>query len=817
MSDKTKNQIYVNNKLTSLLNEDAVISNFNVFAINMISEELKAIEWDEKFGDQRYWFFVKGGTALRLILGDDVTPASDWDTQIVINPDYSFDVWYEALVKIETAVNAALIKANMLFSLLPGNSDKVKEAFPIDCNTLDLVSQEWNGEIKYRQSPDRKTAYLCEMFHPLQSGDVGRRRFASLSEPQWKDAETLGRLFDQMYPRETVEVNQQGYRTLCLWNTVFNDFKKFVKATGWPIEVEDDSKLKKNYEWVRWSMERVTELNKAEAIEALKTLFDITLASSSSTEDVRAMMLEQYKDESVKLLASGQKTLIIEEFYLYRLVVRYKYHKPVKAAINKQPQDYAEAWSASGNLRGELIDVTVPRRDTFETRHHGALLKSGVWTIELKGKSLSADGVAVQIPVLSNQYHIEEQVLIVREILAGKSSSPKKIHKRLSRGYALASNKINSSIGRQNARTALINIMNEQFVATYSTFANVVVNDFLAKLKLDLFVWSDREVDMTLQKNVDIVTALKGYFDTQCERSADHLRQTDLLPQKLDNLKTFMKDVSNLADYKDVWGIATEDDANKNAGCLDFFMITTIYANAAEMVKVMLSGVALDLSIKKMRRSTDPREIIKAVCNAFANNEHLYPQVTGKAASFFHLKELDEVFGDVDVGLLVDTIDIRVIQYLPIATYGKSYRAFVDLIRYELGRVGLLLLTAKKISEYKVLYIKEENAHVLKVVSGMQSRPVVQIYMRIKDVGGSHRGKGFFLSEYAYGIPVINLDERVRTLQNEIGASEFLQSQAASDELIMLQKALTVREYSKRYDNMPRLKRSLSSSKIQLD
>ncbi|MGH1543632.1 MAG: hypothetical protein ACRBHB_24745 [Arenicella sp.] len=815
MSDKTPNQLALNEKLTSLLNTDGVISNFNIFSIDLLNKNLASIQWDKQFkqspNKNAYWFFVKGGTALRLIFEqngqNDLMPApSDWDTQIVINPDYDFELWYKAYGKIEEAVNNTLIMANMAFTMLPDISNQVTTTIPDECNNMPLIANTWHGEVKYRESADKKTVYLYKVFHPLQPSDMARQSFAHIPHNQWADSGEKQSLFDELFPRETLEFNQLQYRTLQLWINTYKALNEFIDSTGWPLTDEQRSKIIQTYNLFYWSMQRVTDTNKADAIQWSNAFFNTALNNGDSVQTVQQTLDTEYKKLQKKpvLLGSGQQTLIIDEFYLFRLVVRYKYHKPVPPVPNL---DYRKEWTASGNLRGELIDVTVPRRDTYEAKHHGIMLDKGIWVVENISKKLSdVDGVeAVLLPVLSSNYQITEQILIIREILAGKSSSPTKIRKRLERGYALANAGSNNDAGRLKARKDIIDIFNQQFTSTYQPFANAKVNELIQQYYGYLLRWSEPEIPSEIQAETAL-DDLKRSFDIQCLESKNNLEKTLLSQQQLDGLTTFVRDVTSIENYRNVWGTD-----QTNAGMLDFFMISTIYAQIASRIQMVLSGRSLDLSIRKPRRVTDARELIKYFCATLSNNPNIYPQVAGRAASYYHLKELYEVFNEVDTKLKVDTIELKAIRFFP----GElSLSSHLDIILKALYAIGNTLVHFGQIVSFEVNYtmIESVNFYTLDIHGATEQ----QTYMRVELISEIDSASEQYQTEYAYGLPVTGLNDLINELQYQIVASEFLQSQKVSAELKMLQQALSIREHARHSNesNIPPLKRRLSISDI---
>ncbi|NVK72153.1 MAG: hypothetical protein HWE24_01630 [Oceanospirillaceae bacterium] len=936
MSDKTANQIIANGELTTWLNEDTAIQQFNVVSIKLLQDKLDAIEWDDRFakwrdaedGNKIYWFFIKGGTALRILFSDkgqtDIMPdPSDWDTQIVINPDIPFDLWYRAYQKIAEAINEALYLANMCFTLMPKNTtptttatyrpmaDFIKNGLKKNYDNatgepLAPIKLAYGGTIRYRQSGDRKTVYQCDMFHPLQSGDLSRQRFANLTTADWKapeyqlklvahsedrtpiaslaiaektrndgkkklivvgrksvtdrqdvlyiiifddkgkaiirdeiqliskrresnfkdhrwdkvneiitlisgpklstinseltkqpdardpqlakDIEKIKRLavaatdftydpiFDSMYPQETVDVNQLNYRSKPTWKKARDILKTALSSQSTAIDL--------HYQCVEHSL-GLNEGTKAAVIQwfnSNKTALGET-SDINSSETVENVM-SKLPLKAAEPLASGQKTLIIDEFYLHRLVVRYKYVKPdlsdktgpkPKSSFGKTMDDYNLAWTASGNLRGELIDVTVPRRDTFECQHHSKLLKDGTWQVSKKKSGVP--GVNdIEMPLLDEAYHIEEQILITREVLAGKSSSPKKLHKRIKRGYSLGVPK-NATTHRLNARKAVINVLHKQFTGTYGSYNNQDINQLISNVKAHLDIWADID---RVTRRTNQIKGLKELFDNQVANNSN-LLACKYSSTKLDKLKTFVSDVRPVGDYPDVWGKGSTEQDRTNAGMIDFFIITAIYAQIAQQIEQVLKNGKVSLARAEDGRH-NLRETIKFLIYQVADNNHVFMQLTGSAATYHHLKDLNQSFGEMaDEHLIVEKVQIRCLYDSTIDLDGLKQHFAASKTTFSQECPG-------EVDIYNALVDNIE-------------------YVPLTDAQDQQ-------TEYAYGMPVMNLNSHIKALENNIGAAEFLRSEMLKEELDMLHRALTTREYSERYRGMPKLKRTLSSSRV---
>ncbi len=115
-----------------------------------------------------------------------------------------------------------------------------------------------------------------------------------------------------------------------------------------------------------------------------------------------------------KALAAVTMNHTISSFALFRLMV--KFEVTAKNSSQKPPP--------SESFRAELIDVSVPRRDTIEAVEQWA---------HTRGQIVPVDG----IPVPNFWYYLDEYVLMTREVYAGTSRSARKFGKRLRRGHML--------------------------------------------------------------------------------------------------------------------------------------------------------------------------------------------------------------------------------------------------------------------------------------------------------------------------------------------------------------------------------------------
>jgi hypothetical protein len=184
--------------------------------------------------------------------------------------------------------------------------------------------------------------------------------------------------------------------------------------------------------------------------------------------------------------AAIQMNFTIDKFYLFRLMVNFQCTAPV----GKPDAEY--------KFHAELIDISVPRRDTVEALQQ--------W-IHSRPRIIGSNN---GIPMPNHFYQLDEQILMVRENVAGTSSSKDKIKKRLSRGVLIAS----SMAQWQGVQELKIKLAGSDQSLFPECAALVLGNDWVRTviaLTLDQFTGAyDLAVDPGLRRSISRL------FATQC-------------------------------------------------------------------------------------------------------------------------------------------------------------------------------------------------------------------------------------------------------------------------------------------------------------
>ncbi|NEQ76480.1 MAG: hypothetical protein F6K23_27670 [Okeania sp. SIO2C9] len=822
MSARTDLQTKINDLLTNKLNYEDIVYILNCFCIKELNDRLKNMKIELDSGDELTGedvkFFVKGGTSLGLLFDNkeitnkDAYPnRSDWDTQLIINPILDFEVWYQALEKIEEIINEILILGNMLFSLYPGMGDLIKKTLPDDI-------QQKGHKISHSSKADRKSAHMCEIFHPMQPLDISRRLFAAKEYEKWmrpqpKDYEQAQEFrakpdtFESIYPVGTVDVNVDEYKNVNTdeyknvntdeYKNVNTDEYKNVNTDEYKNVNTDEYKnvntdeYKKKPSWEEASKELITLITPIKNIQQSLPAKNPPMHLSLSTPDE---ISQNFKDltkpkkskkqnnppqninnqppqppKPPKQLASMQKTLTIAEFYLYRLVVRYKYVKPVPAqqALPAQPpvNQQKDPPEGSGTLRGELIDISIPRRDSYECLHHWekfhALEKDSAWEIEEVTDTLSGQ----KLPILKFGYHLEEQILMIREILAGKANTPHKIAKRLKRGYYLAligsqkddqNNGQNNSDNKKNVLMTLLKKLNENFTESYinkqkNAAVETKINDCYKKI-------SQRVQNNTIRD--------KEFAKKLTRLKWDELKKTKLTEAMLKDIFA-QKDNPTKNNYPKPWP-GTDDKVSE--GMIDFWNIIAHYSVLAEDLetKIKANPMELDQGGKDRKEIKDFYNLFLPAFDDDGVGFKFYPHLTGRAASYYHLMDLKEVFKDnITNTLIVDSIDWKIVV--------------------------------------------PKGADISKLKDYLPSQYDEKMFVEVDNIRDPE-----YQIEYSFGIPVLNLKQHIKDVQAQAHSAEFLHSQRLKQELAMLQSALTIREYTPRVhkDMPPPMLRKLSTKRI---
>ena len=419
---RNDDQKTVDGSLTRALNSNAMVKNFLLKQLASFTNDLMA---DKDIDSKDFFFHVKGGTSLALYFEysnyqnqNAAIPQSDWDTQIVINPDLPPHAWYNLYLKIANRIHKFLESTQSEFSKQEG-SRKLLDDVAFATNKECEVQLQSVGGLELSEQLNSHATLGCTALHPLQYLDNALAVLRGEPEDTW-----------------------------------------------------------------------------ANAIEKYYTLTPGDIKSQTNTK---------------KQFASVFMNFSIPNFYLFRLLVRFRGRN---IPSDKEQRDFA--------YRAELIDISIPRRDTAEclTQWH-----------HTSNRLISYQGVFIP----NHFYHLDEQIQMVRENLAGTSPSKDKLEKRLKRGVAIccAMNKQKDVVSLKEGVAKQFPKCKDLVLQEYatSTLHAVMLQQFNIAYLLDLELQlSEKFAEIYLKANKSIPSPIPDD-----EHFYEILSKSHLISQELEN------------------------------------------------------------------------------------------------------------------------------------------------------------------------------------------------------------------------------------------------------------------------------------------
>src|SRR5262249_18370611 len=128
-------------------------------------------------------------------------------------------------------------------------------------------------------------------------------------------------------------------------------------------------------------------------------------------------------------LSSISLNYAIPWFLLFRLMVKFEATPPKNPEkAQAADQDAPAAKQPKALFRAELIDISIPRRDTVEAIEQWDRVRDQIENV----KGVYVPGYA---------YYIDEYILMAREVYARRSRSVDKFLSRMPRAYMMAATK----------------------------------------------------------------------------------------------------------------------------------------------------------------------------------------------------------------------------------------------------------------------------------------------------------------------------------------------------------------------------------------
>jgi hypothetical protein len=343
--------------LTKALNTDPYITAWLVSAMSRLRDHIGSSE------DGTHFFHVKGGTSLKLFLDNLVRRSngsytydpdkvslkpSDWDTQLIINPNLPQSKWNKIFLKLDKLIT----------------------------NDLMFLQEEFTKVFKPR--------FVSELANKYKDNFPGGHKQGVILADQ--DAKGRKAKIDEWITVPTMWHEYNRSETLYVYD---------IDET-WPKDLE---------------------------------------------EDVETVSFDLRKNDKNKYLASVLCNYGIRNFYLYRLMVHFN-NINVSLEIGRKKPKY----------RAELIDITIPRQHSCEALEQWHHTRNIIVSVQKSRGSLE-DAMKEEpnwfnthfaqdppthfyLPVPLHEYHLAEQILMVREHFDPKVEGTKP-DKRIARGAAI--------------------------------------------------------------------------------------------------------------------------------------------------------------------------------------------------------------------------------------------------------------------------------------------------------------------------------------------------------------------------------------------
>lgn len=497
---RTAFQREIDDVLTEQFNNVSTVREFLLKKIAFLTQHL-----EESFGDD-VRVFIKGGSSLNIMKkarsGVEPSKWSDFDNQIVINPNLPIYRWYQVFSEVHNYLKEeymprfqqdweAFLTCNR--KELDEYQQKGLQLFKgdlIDNKVFDfptlVFSVKENGSVSASQQKQNKEALPTDSNSKDEvttSKQDGKKPLSS--DSNLKDEVTTSK---QNGKKEVVSESEEalekhplnltlikGYQSNMIFNSgtvLLHPLNHFDNAMLLP-EVSDDVGL----------------VLKKQELHQDDIFYNSFFPPAPMPLDATLNANENPYSSSILVNNS------ISKFVLYRVIVRYvtdEYSsdgEPRLAAGDdfKLGSDHKMFGPTLAKFRGELLDVSIPRRDCYETIQQWAQVR----TMPVQYKE-APDHSSTWLNVPDWRYQLNENVLLILEVFNEISGSPHKFYKRVLRGCN-AVEAINESYKERysdnsnefKALAESISITN--FKKAFNTLSDHKTLGFLRPLVKDLF------------------------------------------------------------------------------------------------------------------------------------------------------------------------------------------------------------------------------------------------------------------------------------------------------------------------------------------
>ncbi|WP_281560258.1 OTU domain-containing protein [Thalassomonas sp. RHCl1] len=529
--------------------DDTLTENFNnipevrCFLLSKIAKLIKHLE--ESYGDD-IRIFIKGGSSLNImkkVVSDiDPTKWSDFDNQIIINPNLPVYRWYQILSEVHGYLKEEYMP----------RFQQDWEAF-LTCNRKELDDFQQKGlklfkgklienkifdypTLKFTMSTPPAPEQEKSSKAPEKKQDNEPKAPLPKGQNSLQQESELQSVQQLVEPEVEVKPKKQEYiLNLALEkgiqsNIVFNSGMALLH----PLNHFDNAMMIPE---ISGSILKVLE---QQGLHQDEVFYNAYFPPAPMAMDVNQTANENPYSSSILINTS------ISKFLLYRVVVRYRtkdYHS------DGTPKLLADGEYALGKeqkvidsrsivkFRGELLDISIPRRDSYETIQQWMQVK----TMPLLYRPGEGHN-ALWVNVPDWRYQLNENVLLILEVFGNMSGSPHKFYKRVMRGCNAVEaiyQSYNSRFDQTQIKTLEQKIISDNFKKAFNALLQNKELEFLTPLVVDLFnviqddyLWKSigpalaefkalKSVDIEQLIGQDIAATLKENWDNLAHKNPD--------------------------------------------------------------------------------------------------------------------------------------------------------------------------------------------------------------------------------------------------------------------------------------------------------
>ena len=496
---RTAFQREIDDTLTEQFNNVPSVRAFLLKKIARLTQHL-----EEKFGDD-VRVFIKGGSSLNIMkkVKSNIEPSkwSDFDNQIIINPNLPIYRWYQIFSEVHNYLKE---------EYMPRFQQDWEAFLTANRKELDEYQQRGLSLFKGNLIDNQIFDFPTLEFSAGQHGSVSANQMKSSGQAAAKDQHKLDLTLTK------------GYQS----NLIFNSGMVSLH----PLNHFDNAML------LPQLSDEVGGVLKQQGLHQDDVFYNSFFPPAPMPLDATLNANENPYSSSILVNNS------ISKFVLYRVIVRYvsdQYSSDGTPRLSagdddKLGDEHKMFGSTLTKFRGELLDVSIPRRDSYETIQQWAQVN----TMPVLYQP-APNHYATWLNVPGWKYQLNENVLMILEVFDNISGSPHKFYKRVLRGCnAVAA--INESYNKRypvsskefKALEQSIDIKN--FKTAFTTLSKHKTLGFLRPLVKDLFDtvqndygWKNLAGNLTklkLKKCVDVNSIIGTDIEKSLKESWERLK-----------------------------------------------------------------------------------------------------------------------------------------------------------------------------------------------------------------------------------------------------------------------------------------------------